>query len=116
MTLFVKLCATEEGFWKSGTVPNRDNNPMDLRHSPHSQHPGDPNAIGVIDTVTDGFADAERQAQLWADHGLTLKDAIYMLAPPNENNTEAYLDFVVNGFSGLVNADTPMNRVLEIAA
>ena len=51
MTLFVKLCATEEGFWKSGTVPNRNNNPMDLRHSLHSEHPGDLNAIGAIDTV-----------------------------------------------------------------
>lgn len=116
MTLFVKLCATEEGYWKSGSVPNRDNNPMDLRHSPHSQHPNNPNDIGVIDTAADGFADAERQSRIWAARGFTLKQAIYTLAPPTENNTEQYLTFVLEGFGGRVDVDTPMTQVLEIQA
>lgn len=116
MTLFVKLCATEEGFYRYGTVPNRDNNPLDLRHSPHSLHPGDPNGIGVIDTPADGIADAERQARLWADRGLTLRAAIYELAPPgppDSNDSAGYLAFVIARFGGRVDADTPMSQVLE---
>lgn len=113
MTLFVKLCANEEGYWKIGSVPNRDNNPMDLRHSPHSSHPQDPNGIGVIDTRVNGFADAERQAKIWADRGLTLRQTIYILAPPNENNSEKYLQDVISGFDGRVTGDSLMTQVLQ---
>ncbi len=117
MTMFVQLCATEEGWYKWGSVPNRLNNPLDLRHSPHSSHdPGDPDGIGHIDTLVDGWADAERQAKLWAQRGLTLAQAIYELAPPDENDTEAYLQFVINGFGGRVSADSLMSQVLEIQA
>ena len=118
MTLFCKLCATEEGFFLPGSLPARDHNPMDLRHSPHSQHADDPNAIGSIDSDTDGWADAERQAQLWADRGLTLRQAIYTEAPPcvDGNNAANYLAFVIAGFGGRVDADTPMSQVLEIQA
>lgn len=114
MTRFVHLCADEEGFFKIGTIPNRDHNPMDLRHSPNSQHPVDPNGIGVIDNDVDGFADAERQARLWAERGLTLQQAVETLAPPNENNTAQYLAFVADGLG--LPVDTPMSEVLEVMA
>src|ERR1017187_10350334 len=98
---FVQLCASEEGYDASGKVrniPTDRNNPMDLRHSPHSSHFGiDPSAIGEIDSQADGWADADRQAELWASRGLTLQQAIYELAPPNENNTADYLEFVAEG-------------------
>lgn len=111
------LIATEEGFFKSGTLPQRNNNPGDLRHSPHSQHdPRDPNAIGKIDTVTDGWADLERQIQVDASRGLTLQQAIYSWAPPTENDTAQYLQFVIDGFGGAVDAETPLKQVLEISA
>lgn len=115
---FVQLCATEEGFGKPGTVPTRDNNPMDLRHSPHSSHVGeDASAIGEIDSLADGWADAERQAQLWADRGLTLQQAVEdYLAPPSENNSLEYLAFVIAGFHGAVGENTPMADVLRIPA
>jgi len=119
MTLFVKLCATEEGFFIPGSLPARDDNPLDLRHSPHSEHsPDAPNAIGKIDSDIDGWADAERQARIWANRGDTLKQAIYTEAPPgvDGNNAANYLAFVVAGFGGRVDADTPMNQVLEIQA
>ena len=117
MTLLAKLIAEREGFFKAGTLPARDHNPGDLRHSPHSEHPGgDPNAIGVIDSDVDGWADLERQLQLYAERGLVLHAAIYEWAPPNENDTEGYLDFVVAGFGGRVDAETPLSQVLEIQA
>jgi hypothetical protein len=117
MTKLAQLIATEEGFFKAGTLPRRDNNPGDLRHSPHSEHPTDPNAIGVIDSPADGWDDLERQLQLDAGRSLTLQQAIYEWAPPSDgNDTAAYLAFVVNGFGGAVDADTPLWQVLEIQA
>jgi len=119
MTLLAKLIATEEGFFRAGKlpdVPQRDNNPGDLRHSPHSSHAGeDPNAIGEIDTVADGWADLERQLQLDADRGLTLSQAIYEWAPPSDgNDTARYLVDVMAGFPpGSVGPGTPLSQVLH---
>jgi len=112
--------ATEEGFGKVNpdgtlTVPTRDNNPLDLRHSPHSSHAGEgPNDIGIIDTIDDGWADAEHQLQLYAERGMTLQSMIAIFAPPNENNTSAYLEFVCNGLG--MPPDTPVAQALTIPA
>lgn len=115
MTKFVQLCASEEGFGILGKIPTTHHNPMDLRHSPHSSHAGEgPNDIGEIDNDADGYADAERQARLWAERGLTLQQAIETDAPPNENNTARYLAFLAKGLG--VPVDTPMSQVLEIQA
>lgn len=131
MTKLAKLIATEEGFFKSGSLPQIYHNPGDLRHSPDSQHPGDPNAIGVIDSDVKGWADLERQLEIDSHklvrvnpltsnlapaHWMTLRDAVYSWAPPTENNSAKYLSDVIAGFGGLVDADTPLNLVLEIPA
>jgi hypothetical protein len=117
MTKLAYLIAKQEGFFKPGSVPARDHNPGDLRHSPHSSHAaGDPNGIGVIDTDADGWTDEERQLKLYAARGLTLGQAIYEWAPQTENNSAQYLANVIAGFGGLVDADTPLSRVLEIQA
>lgn len=98
MSKLARLIAQEEGYGTPGSVPTRDNNPGDLRHSPHSFHTGDaPNGIGLIDSVADGWADLERQLQLFAQRGLTLRQAIYEFAPPEENNSAQYLKFVCDG-------------------
>ncbi len=107
-----ELIANEEGFGIPGTVPTRDNNPGDLRHSPHSVHNGDPDAIGQIDTVADGWADLERQLQLYGERGLTLRQAIYEFAPPSENNSEAYLNYVCQGLG--CQPDIPITEALII--
>lgn len=112
MSKLAELISKMEGFGIPGTVPTRDHNPGDLRHSPHSEHPGDPNGIGVIDNDADGWADLERQLQLFAQRGLTLAQAIYTFAPPNENNTEDYLKFVCQDLG--CTADTPVAQALEI--
>lgn len=94
MTLLAELIAKMEGFGLPNALPTRDHNPGDLRHSPHSEHPGDPNAIGVIANDADGWADLERQLRLFADRGLTIGEAIDIFAPPTENNTTNYVNFV----------------------
>jgi hypothetical protein len=113
---FVQLCSSEEGYDASGKIkdiPTDRNNPMDLRHSPHSSHFNiDLNAIGEIDTIEHGFQDANRQSELWAERGLNLQQAIFTLAPPNENNTYNYLAFVEKGLG--VASITSMEDVLKI--
>lgn len=93
------LIAQEEGYGIPNALPTRNNNPGDLRHSPHSFHTGDPDAIGKIDTPADGWADLQRQLELYASRGMTLQEAIYEFAPPSENNSAAYLKFVCDGLN-----------------
>lgn len=117
MTKLAKLIAAEEGFFKSGTLPLRRHNPGDLRHSPHSSHEGiGPNDIGEIDDDSDGWADLERQLRLDAGRGMTLEQAIYSWAPPTENNTPRYLQFILDGFGGQFQPTTPLSEVLEVQA
>lgn len=94
MTLLARLIGREEGFGIPGTVPTRMNNPGDLRHAPNAEHPGDPDAIGLEPTADDGWADLERQLRLYADRRMTLRAMVYAFAPPEENDSEAYLNFI----------------------
>ena len=113
MSRLARLIAQEEGFGIPGAIPTRDNNPGDLRHSPHSFHTADAHdAIGQIDSVQDGWADLERQLQLYAARGLTLRQAIYEFAPESENNSEQYLAYVCKGLGvdpGLPEPDTTIS-------
>jgi hypothetical protein len=114
MSKLAQLIAKEEGFGIPGAVPTRDNNPGDLRHSPNSSHDGEgSNDIGIIDSVSDGWADLERQLQIYADHSMTLRAAIYAFAPPEENDSERYLNFICEGL-GNVSPDIPVSQALEI--
>jgi hypothetical protein len=98
-TRLAQLIAQQEGFGIPGAIPTIDNNPGDLTHSPHSSHVGEaPNAIGEIDTVTDGWDDLERQLQIYAERGLTLQEMIAEYAPVEDgNNPDEYLAFVCGG-------------------
>lgn len=101
MTKLARLIAKEEGYGEPGAIPTTHNNPGDLRHSPHSTHPVDkPNAIGQIDTPEEGWADLERQLQIYAKRGLTLRQMVEIYAPPSDGNrTEQYLrDLLVGLF------------------
>ncbi len=113
MSKLARLIAQEEGYGIPGTIPTLDNNPGDLLHSPHSFHPDDdPDSVGKIDNPADGWADLERQLKLFAERGLTLREAIYEYAPPTQNNTEGYLKFICDGL-GLPDTYT-VAQALEI--
>jgi hypothetical protein len=113
MSKLAQAIAKEEGIDVPGSVPNRDNNPGDLRHSPHSFHtPSDPNGIGQIPTRAQGWEDLVRQLTLFAQRGLTLQQAIYEFAPPNENNSAGYLAFVCNELG--VPSSTLVSQALTI--
>lgn len=118
MTTLARLIAKEEGFGRAGVLPTVRHNPGDLRHSPHSQHPGGAkhrDDIGTIDTDAHGWEDLERQLLLDAARGLTLRQAIYEWAPPSDHNdTARYLSDVVAGFGGKVDADTRLSEILHL--
>jgi hypothetical protein len=110
-----ELIAKEEGYGIPGALPTRDDNPGDLRHSPHSYHlPGAPNAIGEIDTTADGWNDLVRQLNLYVKENpdITVAGAIYCFAPPTENNSQAYLTYILNGLG--CTGDTLLSDALEI--
>lgn len=114
MTRLAHLIAQEEGFYVPGSLPNRNHNPGDLRHSPHSSHtPDAPDAVGTIDSDVDGWADLERQLDLDAKRNLTLRDLVYKYAPPNENNTGKYLADLCKGLGGIP-SDTFVYDALKI--
>lgn len=93
------LIAQEEGFYKVGSLPSRYHNPGDLRHSPHSFHTATAlDAIGQIDNDADGWADLDRQLELYAGRGLTLRTMVEdYYAPPGENDTEGYIRYLCTG-------------------
>lgn len=98
MTKLARLIAQFEGFGIPGAIPTVRNSPGDLRHAPHASHDGiGPNDIGIEPTAADGWADLERQLQLFAKRGMTVQEAIYAFAPETENDTERYLQFVCTG-------------------
>lgn len=114
MSKLAQLIGKEEGFGILGAVPTRDNNPGDLRHAPNASHEGEgSNDIGIEPTIEDGWADLERQLQLFADRGMTLRAAIYAFAPPSENDSEQYLGFICQGL-GNVSPDLSVSEALKL--
>jgi len=97
MTKLFQLMSKREGFGIPGTKPTRDNNPLDLEHAPHI-HKWD-GMIGIEDSLENGILDGERQLELYASRGLTLKEMIHIFAPPSENDTDEYLKFVCQGLN-----------------
>jgi hypothetical protein len=118
VTKLASLIAQFEGFGRPGAIPTVRHNPGDLRHSNHSEHPGGPahaNDIGTIDTDAHGWSDLERQLQIYAEEGLTLKQMIALYAPSEDhNNTSAYLGFVCAGLD--LPPDARVSDAIKVAA
>ena len=89
-----QIIAKMEGFGKTGATPTMRHNPGDLRHGPHAQHPGDPNAVATYASDEIGWDDLENQLSKYAERGMSLQQMVAVYAPPNENDTNHYLDFV----------------------
>lgn len=114
MSRLAELIAREEGFFVPGSLPQRDNNPGDLRHAPNASHAGESaNAIGIEPSAQTGWDDLERQLKLYASRGMTLAELVEVYAPPSENDTERYLNFLCIGLG--VPSTTTVAQALEIA-
>jgi len=111
-TRLAQLIAREEGFGVVGAKPTRDHNPGDLEHAPGVQ--AWDGAIGIEPSDDQGWSDLERQLQLYAERGLTMRQMIEIFAPPNENNTLSYLNFVCDALG--CDASTTVSEALLIPA
>lgn len=104
--------ATFEGFYVPGSIANRNNNPGNLRYAA--------NQIGQENTVNGKFATFATPEEGWAalqshittkaNSGQTLREFLYQYAPPTENNTSGYLNYV-SGQLG-VSADTGLADIV----
>lgn len=108
-TKLAQLIARREGFGIAGNKPTRDHNPGDLEHAPHIESWD--GAIGIEPNDDAGWDDLERQLALYAGRGMSLRSMIAIYAPPNENDTESYLQFICDGL-----ACTPDESVTEALA
>lgn len=115
MTKLAQLIARREGYGIPNAIPTTHNNPGDLFHSPHSTHPsGNPDSVGQIDTPADGWADLERQLQLYAERGLMLTSAMHEYWGGKTDNPAEGVEWLCDELA--VTPDTPMAKVLEIQA
>jgi hypothetical protein len=116
MTRLAKLISQEEGFGRANCTPTTRHNPGDLRHSPHSEHPGGAahaNDVGTIDTDAHGWEDLERQLLIYAHEGLTLRAMVALYAPPSDHNdTGGYLKFVCSGLG--LGPETLVSEALKV--
>ena len=101
--------AQMEGFNTQGTIAQRNNNPGNLRWAS--------NQVGQESTVNGKYATFATPQDGWAalqnyiesNQSLSLRDFIYKYAPPTENNTSGYLNWLVSQVG--VGADTPISSL-----
>ncbi len=96
-------------------IPQMNNNPLNLL---------DRNQPGDMDADTEGFARFSspwlgwqagiRQIKLDQGRGLTIREFIFKFAPPSENDTEAYLAFILSNLNGFC-ADNLLEHVSPYA-
>lgn len=114
-TKLAQCIARQEGFGRPNEIPTVRHNPGDLRHSPHSEHPGGPNDIGTIDSDDDGWDDLERQLRIYGSRGMTLESMIWQVyAPPNENDSETYVRNICTWMQ--MPGDMSVERALAVPA
>jgi len=106
--------ATQEGWFVAGSTPQILRNPGDLRYAGQigALPPASPNTepIATFKSNAAGVTALFRQLWLQVAEGQTVRQIIAQWAPPNENNTGAYLQDVLN-WTGLP-ADTPVLELL----
>lgn len=102
-------------------IPQLCNNPVNLMipkpigEATEVYRPKDDMKIGfaVFSTPMAGWRAAFRQIRTDQKRGLTLKQFIFKFAPPTENDTNAYLDFVCDELH--VSWETPLSSLSPYA-
>lgn len=103
MTLLVAI-ATIEGFYVPGSRPNRNNNPGDIEWGPFALMNGataletpkgsEPARFAFFPNAEVGFAALHALLSGPSYSHLTIEEAINRYAPPSENQTQNYVEFV----------------------
>lgn len=106
--------ATAEGYFVSGSLPARNNNPGDLRAAPWLPNPKIVNNFVVFLSPGAGMAGLYHQIALDIARGASLRSLIQKWAPPTENNTQNYLNETARRV-GIADLDQPLQELLEIS-
>lgn len=102
--------ATAEGAFAVGSLPNRDNNPGDLRIAPWILHPTILGGFWRPQSIAEGVAGLYHQLALDIARGQTLRQLVYSYAPASDGNNSAnYLAETLRRMDMLpTDADTPL--------
>lgn len=90
-TLLMQSIAKLEGFYKHGTLAQRQNNPGNLRFAKQVGAVKGDKGFAKFSTLEQGWNALRAQIALDAKRGHTLETFIHKYAPPHENNTKRYL-------------------------
>lgn len=113
--LLASAIATQEGFFRAGSLPFRDANPGDIRSAPWLQHPAVIDGFWKAPSVESGIAGLYHQIALDIARGMSLRDLIYTWAPPSDGNkTEVYIHNVME-MTGISSMTVPLQNLLEIS-
>jgi hypothetical protein len=95
--------------------PQRNNNPGNLRYAKQREASGsDGDGFAIFPTPEAGWRALHKQLELYAKRGLNLFNVIYKYAPPSENVTFEYLNFIIEELSD-INPDTPLSYISKYA-
>jgi hypothetical protein len=98
MQSLMDAIAQMEGFNVSGSIAQRNNNPGNLRYAP-TEVGSESTASGTFATFAtpeDGWAALQSYIENAMASGATLRSFIYTYAPPTENDTSNYLNYLVS--------------------
>jgi len=114
--------ATAEGFFVAGSLPQRLNNPGDLRQAPWLQNPVLEHGFWAAPSLAAGIAGLYHQLALDVSRGWTLRQLISTYAPPGDNNnTENYIRETARRLGipyvppEQANQETPLWEYMELA-
>ena len=113
ISLIASAIASGEGFFVNGALPQRNNNPGDLRAAPWLINPVVSHGFWEAPTAAEGIAGLYHQIALYIARGYTLRRLIEAWAPPSDgNNTDNYVSETARR-TGL-DPDTPLWNLLTI--
>ena len=82
------------------TKCQRNNNPLNLRFANQKESTGaDEDGFAVFPTAPAGWRAAVRQIKLDQGRGLTIRQFLWKFAPPSENDSLNYLNFMLKELS-----------------
>lgn len=94
---------------KKMNLAQRNNNPVNLRFAGQKEAVGESGGFAVFPHAAAGFRAAHNQIKKDQSRGLTVEQFVYKFAPPSENNTDKYLDFVIRELR--ISKTTPLIEV-----
>ena len=89
--LLASAIASAEGYFVADSLPQRNNNPGDLRAAPWLPTATVEHGFWHAMDQAQGLAGLYHQIALDVARGYTLRKLVYTWAPPNENDSENYL-------------------------